>query len=399
MDNKKDTHDLPELMFVKFADAEVPEFKEVRNKDFILFGKDNLYPEYLLWLYNKSGKHGAIINSKSKYIAGGGFKSRSSKEGFALPPINNLGETWDDVAKKAIKDVEIFGGARLLIAWDQVGRIGEILHLPFHKVRRGKEAGFLFKDNWKARGDATAYPEFDVNQRKGLQLFAYDEYRPGTDVYPLPEYLPCNNYIETDIEISKFHLSAIKNGMMPSKAIEFFNGDPTDEKKREIEQRMTKKFSGAENAGKFLLFFNSSKEKAINITDLSSSELDKQFDLLNKTCEQEIFTGHQVVSPMLFGIKTKGQLGGTSELTTAYQIFINTYAKPKQADWERIANYFSSLSGQLADLYIEQLDPVGIQIAIDSVVTLLPREFIFEKLNVPKEYWNLPATKGEGVTA
>jgi DNA-binding CsgD family transcriptional regulator len=380
----------PSVMMVKFSDVEIPEFKEVPNKDHILYGKNNLYPQYLTYLYNKSAKHGAIINGKSKYIFGGGFMGATTDEIFKLPAINREGETWNDVAKKCIKDVEIYGGSRLMVIWSIVSpKPADIFHIEFEKLRKDKDGGFLYKNNWADhREQAQCYEEFDPNDKTGIQIFEYNEYRPGTNIYPLPEYLACNNYIETDIEISKFHLSSIRNGMMPSKAIEFFIGDPSDEKKREIERRFEKKFSGAENAGKFVMIFNTNKDKSVNITDLSASELDKQFDLLNKTCQQEIFTGHQVTSPMLFGIKEEGQLGGATELFTAYQIFINTYAKPKQQDWEKIVNYFQSISGLPADLYIAQLDPIGNQIDIKDVVNSLPKEYVFTLLDIPKDLWD-----------
>lgn len=384
----------PEVMVLNFADSKIPEFKEVRNKDYILYGLDNLYPEYLTYLYNKSAKHSAIINGKSKYIHGGGFVSKSNTDPEGrLPAINRNGETWNDVSKRTIKDVEVYGGYRLIIIWDILGRMpSDIFHIEWRKLRTAKDGGFFYKEDWtNSREQAIYYPEFNIDNRKGCQIYAYNEYRPGAGVYPLPEFLACNNYIETDIEISKYNLSCIRNGMMPSKMIQFFSGDPTNEKKGEVEKQWKKKFAGAENGGRFILAFSPSKEKSVEITDLSATESDKLFTQLNLTCQQEIFTGHQVVSPMLFGIKTEGQLGGTGELKNGYEIFINTYAKPKQQDIEKTVNYFNSLLGRPADYYIEQLDPVGLQIDASAILDKLPLQFIYEKLNIPKEYWNLPA--------
>lgn len=387
-DNIQTGDGMPSIAFAAFADVEIPQFKEVRNKDWILYGKSNLYPQYLTYLYSKSAKHAAIINGKTKYIYGGGFVGTTE----VLPKLNRDNETWNDISKKLIKDGEIYGGGRLMIIWNVIHtKIAEVYHIEFEKLRAGKEGGFWYKFNWADnKEEAVFYNEYDPSNKSGVQIFQYNEYRPGSNIYPLPEYLACNNYIETDIEISKFHLSSIRNGMMPSKAIEFFIGDPPDEKKREIERRFERKFSGAENAGKFVMIFNTSKEKSVNITDLSASELDKQFDILNKTCQQEIFTGHQVTSPMLFGIKEEGQLGGATELYTAYQIFINAYAKPKQEDFEKIVNYFNSQMGLPTDLYLTQLDPIGNQVDIKDVVNSLPKAYVFDLLGIPKDLWDTP---------
>jgi DNA-binding Lrp family transcriptional regulator len=379
MDNK--TNDI-DIVVLKFADSAIPIFKEVRNKDYILYCEKNDYPEYLTYLYNKSAKHNAIINGKCNYIIGGGFEGKEN-EGA----VNRNGETMYDIWVKSVKDIEIYGGFRWIMIWSLGGTLAEIYHDDFYKFRKGKNGGYFWKGNWSdSREEATVYPDFDDTNRAGVQVFAYNEYRPGCDHYPLPGYVGCNNYIDVDIEISKFHLSAIRNGLMPSKMIQFYTGEPADEKKAEIERRLTKKFAGSEKAGSYFLVFNTSKDKTVEITDLSATELDKQFDILNKTCQQEIFTGHQVTSPMLFGIKTEGQLGGTNELKIAYEIFINTYAKPKQSNIEKITNYFCELMGRGNDWKISQLDPVGIIIDIKDVIQQIPKEFIYDKLGIPAEY-------------
>jgi hypothetical protein len=323
----------PDIVVLKFADSKIPVFKETRNKDYIQYGEKNNYPEYLTYLFNKSAKHNAILTGKSNYVFGKGFSNGDM-------PVNRLGETLNDISKKAILDIEIYGGFRYEIIWNKAGLIAEIYHADYSSLRTGKENGFFYKEAWNVVGTFGEWapnsrePEefmtaFDPGNPVGSQIFAYNEYRPMTRFYPLPTYIGCNNYIETDIEISKYYLSAIRNGMMPSKMVQFYQGEPTEDKKREIERRFKNKFGGAENAGRFILVFNAGKDKQVDVSDLSASEVDKQFVELNKTCQQEIFSGHLVTSPMLFGIMEPGKLGGNTELYTSYSIFQNTYSKPK----------------------------------------------------------------------
>lgn len=395
-----------DIIVLKFADSRIPEFKEVSNKEWILYGDRNDYPEYLIYQYNKCGKHRAIVNGKSKYILGGGlegagnFAPTTNDDGAVTPAetVNRAGETMYDILKKSIKDVEIHGGFRWFITWNQLGQIAEIVHEDFYKFRTGKKEGFYYKEKWflangnpTSRIDPTFFKEFDgqppaADDVNKIQVFAYNEYGPGTDQYPLPEYIGCANWIDIDIEISKFHLSNLRNGMMPSKMIQFFTGEPTEEKKKEVEKRFAKKFAGSENAGKFVLVFNAAGGKQVEISDLSFSELDKQFQVLIQSTQQEIFTGHQVTSPMLFGIKTEGQLGGNNELRIAYEIFINTYAKPKQQDLEKIVNYFGGLMARGNNYHFVQLDPIGLVFDVKDVIDKIPLEFILERLGVPKKY-------------
>jgi DNA-binding Lrp family transcriptional regulator len=369
-----------DIIVLKFADSKVPLFKEARNKDYILCGDDNLYPEYLTYLFNKSAKHNAILNSKAHYVFGEGYENGNT-------PINRIGETLNDIIRKAALDVEIYGGFRLEVIWDRARRVSELYHVDYTTIRKGKDGGFYFAEEWKKfiREDEIKYvPAFNPAEPVGSQIYAYDEYRPMMRHYPLPGYIGSNNYIETDIEISKFYLSSIRNGMMPSKMLQFYIGDPGEEKKKEIEARFAKKFSGAENAGKFVMVFNpAGPEKKIEISDLSGSELDKMFVELNKTVQQEIYAGHGITSPILFGIKTEGQLGGSTELRMAYEIFQNTYAKPKANALDREVSYLMSFAAAPAQYELRPTDPIGVQFDVASIIDKIPTEFIFEKLGIP----------------
>lgn len=375
----KESDHSPELLVLKFADSSIPIFKETRNKDYIKYGEDNNYPEYLTFLFNKSAKHNAILTGKAFYIFGEGYENGNAK-------VNRLGESLNDLAKKCILDIEIYGGFRLEIIWNAAGRVSEIYHVDYTTIRLGKESGFFYKETWEKlnRDEEVFIPAFNPLNPVGTQIYAYNEYRPMTRFYPLPSYIGCNNFIETDIEISKYYLSAIRNGMMPSKMIQFFKGEPTEDKKREIEHRFGRKFAGTENAGKFLLVFNDvNASRSVEINDLSASELDKQFVELNKTCQQEIFSGHRITSPMLFGIKTEGQLGGTTELSVAYEIFINTYAKPKANSFDAEVNFLLSYSVFPGNYELKQTDPIGWQIPEALLSQAVSPDDVREKLGLP----------------
>ena len=252
----------PEILVLKFADSKIPVFKETRNRDYIKYGEDNQYPEYLTYLFNKSAKHNAIITGKRNYIFGNGFKNGDIK-------INRIGESINDISKKAILDIEIYGGFRLEIIWNRSGKIGEIYHVDYSTVRVAKDDGYYFKECWDInnRDEEVFIPSFNPFKRSGNQIYGYNEYRPNTRFYPLPAYIGCNNFIETDIEISKYYLSAIRNGMAPSKMIQFYQGEPSEDKKRDIERRFKDKFAGSENAGRFILIFNQSNLSNCNNKD------------------------------------------------------------------------------------------------------------------------------------
>lgn len=391
---------VPEIIVLKFADSKIPVFKESKNKDYIKYGHDNAYPEYLTYLFDKSGKHGAIIGGKADYIFGEGYANGDTI-------INRLGESLNDVSKKCILDKEMYGGWKVEIIWNHIRKVAEVYHADYSTLRVGKDGGFWYKECWNIRGmdgafidnrqeEAKFIPAFNPAKPWGSQIYAYSEYRPMTRYYPLPSYIACNNYIETDIEISKFYLSSIRNGMMPSKMLQFYMGDPGEEKKRALEKSFKRKFTGAENAGKFILVFNpGGKDKTIDVSDLSGTELDKMFVELNKTCQQEIFSGHKVTSPMLFGIKTEGQLGGITELRTAYEIFVNTYAKTKAGTFDKEINYLFSYSIWPGAYELRSTDPVGWEIPEEVLAQAITPDDARLKLGLPviEKPADSPATK------
>ena len=79
-------------------------------------------------------------------------------------------------------------------------------------------------------------------------------------------------YAELEEEVGNFHLNNIMNGMSPSMLINFNNGVPNEEERELIEQRISQKFSGSSNAGKFILAFNDNADTAASIDPVQLSD-------------------------------------------------------------------------------------------------------------------------------
>lgn len=367
-----------QVKFIQFADIKVPKLIESRGELSIMrFGEKNLFPNELLQMFNKSAKHNAIILGKVNYIMGQGFGETKSKP--------NPLETWDELGKKSSLDIEINGGCYLEAHWNAEKKVGAWYLVPYHKVRSNKDnTQFTVKD-WTSLSrnePKEIIPAFNPNVPEGKQILFYKEYRPGFETYTLPGYLGSLNYIQTDIEISKYHLSTITNGMFASKMINFFQGLPTEDEQKDIDKGLKNKFTGAENAGSIMVTYNDDPAKAPTVLDLSATDLDKHFDILNKTVQQEIFAGHQITSPMLFGIKTEGQLGGRTEMREAYEIFKSTYCNDKQQNIERLFTEMVGYMGKNQEMKITAVEPIGIDFSEAIYKEFAPREWIIEKMGI-----------------
>lgn len=384
------------IKFFKFDQVPLPIYKEVKGKDWIYYGERNDYPNYLLRLYNNSAKHNAIVTGKVDYICGNGWSVKAedemqkAKAYGMINQVNSSEESLNELTKKLTTDMTIFGGYYLQVIWTKAtGEIAELYHVDYYKVRTNHDnSEFYVSDNWikndnvNPRPDYETFPAFDPNNRTGSQILYFKEYRAGANTYSLPDYRGAISYIELDISIGEYHLNTINNGMFSSKLINLNGGKVSQEEEDRIERQFKDKFSGSKNAGKFMLAFNDSKENEPSIVDLSGTELDKHFDLLNKTVQQEIFSGHKVSSPMLFGIKTEGQLGGRSEMREAYELFQNTYVNTKQRNIEETINYLYKFNDLTAILELRKTEPINFEFSEAIISANMTQEEIREKLGL-----------------
>jgi hypothetical protein len=385
------------IKFLKFDQVPLPIYKEVKGKDYIYYGERNDYPNYLLRIYNNSAKHNAIVTGKVDYICGNGWGVKSEDEmekakvfGM-IDKVNRKEESLNELTNKLVTDLTIFGGYYLQVIWTKAtGEIAELYHVDYYKVRTNADnSEFYVSDNWikndnvNPRPDFDTYPAFDPNNPTGSQILYFKEYRAGVNTYSLPDYRGAISYIELDISIGEYHLNTINNGMFSSKLINLNGGKVSQEEEDRIEKQFQNKFSGSKNAGKFMLAFNDSKENEPSIIDLSGTELDKHFDLLNLTVQQEIFSGHKITSPMLFGIKTEGQLGGRSELRDAYQLFQNTYVNAKQRAIEETINYLYKFNDVTAKLELKPTEPISFEFSEAIISANMTQDEIREKLSLP----------------
>jgi predicted transcriptional regulator len=351
---------------INFHDNKLPVFKENKAKGFVTFGADNLYPDFLIELFNKSPKHNAIVSAKASYVAGIGTEvygqntTDIAKIQNKLKSINAY-ETFEELKAKVAYDAELFNGFAVEVIWNKAKTApSEYYHIPFKNVRKGLEGDFVYCADWTdTKAEKIHYQPYNPITRESKQLYYCQFYRPGQGEYPLPDYVGALKYIEVDTEISNYYLNSIKNGFTAQTHIQLFKGIPTPEEARATARRFKENYQGTDNAGGLIIQYNDPTEKESVINNLQPSDFDKQFDLLNKTVQQEIFVAHKVNSPMLFGVRVEGQLGGRSELIEAYEMFHHAYIEPRQ---QKIDDTFAYLLEPIASVRLETINkpPIGL---------------------------------------
>jgi len=387
MTNKEDKYS---FSFVNFDAHKPPMFTEVRSKEYIIFGAEkgeyyNNYPQYLLDNINRSSIHNAICNGKVNYIVGSGLKVSEFNTVNDLAMAKGLirsvnsKEDADDLNRKLTTDLVDFGGFYVELIPDRKKELAELYHIDFNSLRRSKEDDkvWFYTADWSARKpenneDWKVFHEFEGKFESGKEyILEYRGYRAGDGAYALPDYMAANAYIETDWRIANYLLNNVKNGFAAGYIINFYNGMPTEEEKRQIEKQIKSKFAGDDNGGSFVLNFNNAESKSAEIIPIPTNGNDDRFNLLSEKVNSNLFIAHSVTNPMLFGVKTAGQLGGRSELVEAFELFQNTYINNKQIILEKFWNEVLYIKGIDAKLDIVETTPFGEPDDVNEVAVAL----------------------------
>jgi len=343
-----------------------PEIKEVRNKDYILYGEDNMYFQYLIDRYNGSPTNNAIINGISEMIFGKGLDATdSNRKPNEYAQMKVL--FTDDCVRKLVYDFYLMGQCAIQVIYSQDRtRIAELEHIPVETLRAEKSVdgeieAYYYANDWtkvKQNTELKRIPAFGKS-KESLEIMYIKPYRAGFFYYSPVSYQGGLQYAELEEEVSNYHLSNVLNGLSPSMLIQFNNGVPNEEERELIEQRIYQKFSGSSNSGKFILAFNDNPEQAATMEPVQLSDAHNQYEFLSTESTKKIMVSHRVVSPMLLGIKDQTGLGNNAdELKTASILMDNTVIRPFQT---LLINHFDKILAYnkiSLNLYFKTLQPL-----------------------------------------
>ncbi len=344
-----------------------PEIKEQYNRDWVEYGDDNNYFNYLINRYNGSPTNNAAINGIAEMIYGKGLDAVDSKENEK--EYKEMKELFTkDCMKKICYDYKMMGQAALQIIYSKDRKkIVQVEHIPVETLRaekannKGQIQGYYYAKDWSeitSKLSPKRIPAFSTSNA-GLEILYIKPYRAGFYYYSPVDYQGGLQYAELEEEIANYHINNIQNGLAPSMLINFNNGVPTEEQRSLIEQNIQEKFSGSSNAGRFILAFNDSKELSASIEPVILSDAHEQYKFLSDESMRKVMVSHRIVSPMLVGIKDNTGLGNNAEeLQTASLLMDNTVIRPMQVtildELEKVLMY----NGIELDIYFKTLQPL-----------------------------------------
>jgi len=358
------------VSFVNLSTYTSPQIVETKNKEWVEFGADNNYFQFLIDRANGSATSSACITGISQMIYGRGLDATdSSKRPEQYARMISLFKK-DDVRRFAY-DLKLSGQCAIQVIYSKDRKsIAKVEHLPIETLRAEKcgaedkkVQAYYYHPDWvniKPSEKPLRIPAFGIsNTPQPIEILYVKPYEAGMYYYSTPDYQGGLQYAELEEEVSNYHLNNIMNGLAPSMLINFNNGVPDEEKQTLVENKIKAKFSGSSNAGKFILAFNDDKESAADINPVQLSDAHNQYQFLSEESQKKIMISHRIVSPMLLGIKDSSGFGNNAEeLETATVLMQNTVIIPFQELLTDAFDKILAFNNISLNLYFKTLQPL-----------------------------------------
>lgn len=309
----------------------IPSSTEIEGaKDYILFGKDNNYPNYLYELFNEVSSLKTIIEGTADYVVGDEVVCNIS--GFDVE-INTKGDTMRELIRLCARDWLIYGGYGIQVIRNKVGDIRELYYMDFRYLRSSKKNDvFYYSEDFTKKYVRTSkmvvYPKF-IKENRDIAASILYVTNEKSKTYPTCRYSGSLKACEIERAIDTFHLSSLENGFGGSYIINFLNGIPSDEVKQEIEKNINEKFCGSNNAGRILINFANGKDNATTLEKLDIADFGEKYKAAAERAKNQIFIAFRAI-PQLFGDMTAATGFNSTEFTESFKVFNRTVCLPCQ---------------------------------------------------------------------
>lgn len=300
------------------------EEKEIRGYEYISWGDNNKYPQYLYDLYSCSPTLKSAIESIVNYIQGDEVKSK-------VELINDV-DTIQDIIELISRDFVIYGCFALNVVRNRLGGIAQIHYVDMKNLRSDKKNTiFYYSEDWNnktyGRVKTIKYPRYNKDSKDASSIFFYKNNK--TNTYGIPIWAPATTAVEIEKRINEYQLNNVINGFSAPLMVSLNNGVPSDEVKEEIERGFNEKFCGNENSGRLIISYSDDREHSPEFISTPEDKLvDKYNTAVSRAREQilSVFRTH----PVLIGIPTEQNAFNDQDFGEAFLLFNKTVIYPLQ---------------------------------------------------------------------
>lgn len=328
---------------------ESAEEKQGRGADYLTWGPNNRYPNYIEELYNGCPTLHSIVDGSVDYTSGDDVTLNVPVFGKYL---NHSRMTAREFVRTVALDAYLYSGFALQVISRKDGAgVAEVYPIPLRYLRTDKEREvFYYSEDWGKKyvkmDKVDRYPAFIPGTSAPTSILFVK--LSGTGVYPSPCFAAATKACEMERDTDEYHLNALHNGFVSSYVMNFNNGTPPDQIKEEIEAAVREKFTGYKNAGRPMISWNNDRTHSTTVTPLEVQDYGEKYQSLAKHSRQQIFCSFRAI-PAIFGIMTETTGFSEQEFSDAFKLYNRTRIQPVQ---DAIVDALDYVLGTAASLTI-----------------------------------------------
>ena len=342
-----------------------PVIQESKREAWVDYGEDNQYYSFLLDRYTNSTTNSAIINNIARLIYGRGLSavdaSRKPNEYAAAMAMFSK-----ECLRKIALDRKMLGQFAIQVHYnDKHDKILKAYHIPVNLLRAekcnkdGEIEAYYYSDDWT---DVKKYvpqriPAFGYSKDK-IEILFSKPYSVGMKYYSYVDYQGAVPYAVLEEEIADYLINEVQNGFSGTKVVNFNNGVPTEEQQSIITNKVLGKLTGSKGQ-KVIVAFNDNMDTKTTVDDLPLNDAPEHYTYLSEECMRKIMLGHNVTSPLLFGIAgANGFSSNADELQNSFILFNNMVIKPLQDEILEALDEILAFNNISLNLFFRTLKPL-----------------------------------------
>ena len=350
---------------IQLSSYTAPVIVENNKNEWVEYGEDNNYYQFLIDRYNNSATNNAVINNICRLIYGQGLTATDS----VMKPnewAQLLSILKEDDLRRIIFDLYALGQCALQIHYDKGHKaITRAFHTPIQLLRPekcnqdGDIVGYFYSDNWS---DPKKYvpKRFDAfgTSKKEVEILYLAPYSAGMKYFSNVDYQGGIDYAFLEQKIAEYLINEVENSFAPTSIVNFNNGTPTDEMKDEISAQVISKLTGSKGK-KVVISFNENESTKTTIDTVPLNDAPEHYQYLSDESTFKILRSHNVTTPLLFGVSVAtGFSSNADEMKTGALLFENMVIKPKQQMIVEMIKKILSFNGVSLNLRFKTLNPL-----------------------------------------
>ena len=284
---------------------EMPKAIEDKLKDYVAYGEDNNYFDFLIQQFLQSATNNAAIKSISDLIYGQGICIDGlEKDSAQVKELRKLINHRD--LKKVILERKMLGMAAMQVIYSKAGnnrKVVGIKHFPIHTLRpekmnaEGVIENYYYHPNWADKRPSDTLKKIPTfgNSKETVELFILKPYISGYSYFSPVGYSGALPYCELENEISDYLLNEAKNSFSGTKVINFNNGVPSATERSAISNDVKQKLTGSKGQ-KVIVAFNENADSKATVEDISLNDAPAHYEYLANEAMHKILVGHRVTS-------------------------------------------------------------------------------------------------------